>query len=164
MDVISRSSFFRLACLAGFAVFILFSSCSETQPCQEEFREWLSAVYHRETGLTADEMIICVWDRTPPEILKKAPEVDGLQVEAMIFTAASNNAAEQSEADTAIVHYVYCRYFKAPDEWFLHAASWGGGFWKQEPSEWGHLVQNCRDYVEEFKKTGDVCGQSNNSK
>jgi len=159
MGIISRSLFLRHACLAGVAVLVLFSRCSKTQPCQEEFREWLKAVYQRETGLTAQEVIICIWNRTPQEILKKAPEIDGLQVEAMIFTTTSRKAAKQSEIDTAIVHYVYCRYFKAPDEWFLHAASWGGGFWKQEPSEWGHLVQNCKDHVEEFKKTGDACGQ-----
>ena len=160
MDIISKSSFLRAACLAGVAVLLLLGRCSKTQPSQEEFREWLKAVYQRETGLTAHEVIICTWNRTPQEVLKKAPEVDGLQVEAMLFANTSEKAAEQSERDTAIVHYVYCRYFKTPDEWFLHAASWGGGFWKQEPSEWGHLVQNCRDYVEEFKKTGDVCGQS----
>jgi len=37
-------------------------------------------------------------------------------------------------------------------EWYFHAASWGGGFWQQDPDEWGQLVEECRQRAEQIKQ------------
>ena len=140
--------------LALFLVHLLGCSGLGNLPGEGEFKEWLRIVYERETGLPAEEIRICAWERIPPEVLKKAPELDGLKVQAMILTYPTEAEPGENELDRTTIHYVYCNYIRISDEWYLHASSWGGGFWKQEPAEWGHLVQDCRDKVEEFRSSG----------
>jgi len=139
-------------CLIGLlSVIIVAFGCSRF-PTEDDFRNWLQVVYEHETGLQADEITICSWERIPDEVLRMAPDVDGLKVQAAIFTfpLAENIPAEDYAKQTTI-HYVYCNYYKISDEWYLHASSWGGGFWKQDPAEWSHLVDKCRVKVEELK-------------
>ena len=145
-----------LSCyLVGFLLVILLScSGSSNLPSEGEFKEWLKIVYERETALQADEINICAWERPPQEVLKKAPEVDGLKVQAMILTYPALVTPGENELDQTTIHYVYCNYYRISDEWYLHASSWGGGFWKQEPAEWSHLVQDCRDKAERFRSSG----------
>lgn len=143
-------------CLANFfvaLVVLLFCACgcSDNLSTEKEFKIWLRVIYERETGLQADEITIYLWERIPEEVLKKVPSLDGLKVEAMVFTFPSLDVPERDYFDLTVIHYVYCNYYKISDEWYLHAASWGGGFWEQDPEEWGHLVQDCKDRVEKFR-------------
>ena len=99
-----------------------------------------------------DEITIYLWKRIPEEVLKKVPSLDDLKVEAMVFAFPSFEVPERDYFDLTVIHYVYCNYYKISDEWYLHAASWGGGFWEQDSEEWGHLVQDCKDQVEKFRE------------
>lgn len=125
--------------------------CSRKLPTENDFKEWLRLAYNRETGLQADEISICSWEGIPQEILRRAPDLAGLKVQAMIFTFSRKDVSEADHFIETTVHYVYCNYYRISDEWYLHASSWGGGFWKQEPAEWSRLVQDCKDKVEQFK-------------
>jgi hypothetical protein len=116
-------------------------------PPRDDFIEWISARYHDETDLTADEVMICRWERTSEDITRLAPEVDGLRVEAALFSKSGG-----TNGGDLLVHYVLCRYHLVTDEWYLHAASWGGGFWVQDRDEWGHLVEECRQRAEQMKR------------
>ncbi len=133
-------------CLLIFMV----TTCSDRMPTQADFIDWLSEKYREETGLAADEVMIYRWEKTAKEIIRLAPEVDGLRVEAAIFSTAGDDVFPADD-DQVIVHYVFCRYFAISDEWYLHASSWGGGFWKQEPKEWSHLIRKCHHRVQQIQ-------------
>jgi len=137
--------------LALLFMLLLSFGCSRKLSTEDDFKEWLRIVYERETGLQADKISICSWEGIPQEILRKAPDLDGLKVQAVIFTFSTKDIPEADHFIETTVHYVYCNYYRISDEWYLHASSWGGGFWKQGPAEWGRLVQDCKDKVEQFK-------------
>ena len=126
-------------------------ACSDRMPTEADFTGWLSSLYKQEMGINAAEIMICRWERTSRDITRLAPEVDGLRVEAAVFSTAGAEGL-QIESGEPIVHYVFCRYYTVTDEWYLHAASWGGGFWKQDSTEWGHLVEECRYQAEQVKQ------------
>lgn len=149
MEMFSRIYLTRLLCVS-----LLCFGCSRF-PSEADFKDWLRAVYERETGLQSEEIFICSWERISEEVLRAAPDVDGLKVQAVIYTFPhANDMPGKNFTDEAIVHYVYCNYYKISDEWYLHASSWGGGFWKQEPAVWGYLVKECKVKAERFRSAG----------
>ena len=129
---------------------LMVTTCADRMPRQADFIDWLSALYRKETGLAANEVMICRWEKTATEIIRLAPEVNGLRVEAAIFSMPGDDVFRTDDAEV-IVHYVFCRYFMISDEWYLHASSWGGGFWIQEPDEWSHLVRECHHRVKQIQ-------------
>jgi hypothetical protein len=152
-----------LVCLIGLLFGNLLGFGCSRFPNEADFKDWLRAVYERETGLQADEIFICSWERIPEEVLRVVPDVDGLKVQAVIFSSSNiEDMPEKNSANQTIIHYVYCNYYKISDEWYLHASSWGEGFWKQAPAEWGHLVQDCKVKAEKFRSNvaGDPLGRN----
>jgi hypothetical protein len=119
-------------------------------PAQDDFIDWISDLYREETGFQADEVRICRWERTSEDVTRLAPEVDGLRVEAALFSTH-----EGGDGEDPPVHYVLCRYYLVTDEWYLHASSWGGGFWIQDPDGWGHLVEECQHRAVQMKEQRD---------
>jgi hypothetical protein len=151
-------SLFALSLFALLCSLFLVATCSDRMPRKKDFTDWLLELYHKETGLVAAQVMICRWERTSKDITRVAPEVDGLQVEAAVFSNVSDTILRADSVETVetIVHYVFCRYFVISDEWYLHASSWGGGFWKQDPNEWGQLVTECLDRVQQIKEDGTM--------
>jgi hypothetical protein len=137
-----------------FLILCSFRACSERLPTQADFIDWISARYTEEVGLSATKVMICRWERTRKEITRLAPEVDGLLVEAALFSTIKSDSL-QTDHEESLVHYVFCRYYLVTDEWYLQASSWGGGFWKQDPNEWGHLVEECQQRAEQIKQQRD---------
>ena|GEM_PF-2519834 len=129
-------------------------ACSDRMPAQSDFIDWLSARYAEEMDDIADEIVIYRWERTSKNITRLAPEIDGLRVEAAIFSISDD--VPQVDGDEPLVHYVFCRYYLVTDEWYLHASSWGSGFWKQDPNEWGHLVEKCQRRAEQIAQQKDI--------
>jgi hypothetical protein len=115
-----------IICPVGLLFILLLGfGCPRNFPTESVFKDWLQVVYERETGLQADEITVFSWERIPQEVLKKAPDLDGLKVEAMIFTFSAKNIPSRDHFIEIIIHYVYCNYYRISDEWYLHASSWG---------------------------------------
>lgn len=134
-----------------YLILLFGKECSSRYPSEDDFKDWLRVVYESETGLQAHEMSIPSWEKIPQEILRKAPDLEGLKVQAAIVTFCTRDIPEADPFSQTTIHYVYCNYYKISDEWYLHASSWEGGFWRQEPGVWSQLVQDFKDKAEKFK-------------
>ncbi len=138
-----------------FSILLFFSfGCGNNLPDEQQFKNWLSIIYTHETGLKADKISVDRWERTPKQVYKNFPGLDGFEVEAMIFSFPSESeySTEIEFFNKTTIHYVYCKYHKFNDKWSLHASSWGGGYWKEDPQKWGYLVEECKFQVEKFRE------------
>jgi hypothetical protein len=137
-----------------FVLLCHYFECKSNLPNEKQFKNWLTVIYTHETGLKADKIYINHWERSPKKVYREFPGLDGLEVEATVFSCPSKSeySTELEFLSKTSIHHVYCRYHKFNNKWSLHASSWGGGYWKEDPQRWGYLVEECKFQVKKFKE------------